>query len=61
MEDSEITTDNQAIEEMILEYFKFHNMTEALENFEKERAKNKELHEENEESTLNQLWSEENK
>lgn len=60
MEDSEVITDNQAIEEMVVEYFKFHGMTEALDKFERERKRGREYYEEDNATTLNQLWSEEN-
>jgi len=65
MEDSEINTDTENIEEMVMEYFKFHGMTSSLKKFDEERKKKKGAYEDPEDKEdgpfLNQIWSEENK
>ena len=39
MEESVILTDTESIEEMILEYFKFHGLDKSFKKFEAERKK----------------------
>ena len=63
MEDSEKPTDTEAIEEMVLEYFKFHGMTDSLKKFEAERKKKKGFHNDPEKGDgpiLNEVWKAEN-
>lgn len=63
MEDSAIITDTEAIEEMVLEYFKFHGMTDTCKKFEAERKKRGGQYEDPEPGdgpVLNELWSSEN-
>lgn len=63
MEESGIQTDTEAIEEMVLEYFKFHGMTDSLKKFENERklrADNYDDPDPGKGPTLNNIWRPEN-
>jgi hypothetical protein len=62
MEDSTIVSDTEAIEEMVLEYFKFHGMTDSLKKFEKERKGRKGQYDDPEPGegpALNEIWNSE--
>jgi hypothetical protein len=61
MEDSVVISDTEGIEEMVLEYFKFHGFTDAYKQLESER-RNKDTYEDpepNKGPTLNALWNSE--
>jgi hypothetical protein len=63
MDESLFTTDTEAIEEMVLEYFKFHGLDDSCKNFEKERKKRKGVYDDPDPSdapTLNRIWNGEN-
>ena len=63
MEESTIMTDTQAIEEMVLEYFKFHGYDKAYKKLDSERKKRAGTYEnpEPEEGPMiNAIWEQEN-
>lgn len=64
MEDSVVMSDTEAIEEMVLEYFKFHGYDKAYKNLEAERKKREGNYDDppkGEGPTLNRIWNTENK
>lgn len=63
MEESGIQSDTEAIEEMVIEYFKFHGLTDTCKKFENERKKRGDQYEDPDPGkgpTLNTLWRPEN-
>jgi len=63
MEESAIESDTEAIEEMVLEYLKFHGFEKTYKKFELDRKKRGDKYEDPEQEnapTLNALWDTEN-
>lgn len=63
MEESTIITDTEGIEEMVLEYLKFHGLESTYKKFEAERKKRAGKYEDPDPGqgpTLNAIWNTEN-
>ena len=63
MEESAILTDTESIEELVIEYFKFHGLDKSLKKFEAERKKKAGSYQDpspDEGPVLNNIWETEN-